>query len=87
MVRCLETASNEDGVIQSGHGYTNLIITPETGVKIVDGIITGWHEPTATHLMMLEAIAGHELLTASYAEALYYGYKWHEFGDSHILLP
>jgi S-adenosylmethionine:tRNA ribosyltransferase-isomerase len=53
----------------------------------VDGLITGWHEPRASHLMMLEAVAGHELLTRSYDEALENDYLWHEFGDSHLILP
>jgi S-adenosylmethionine:tRNA ribosyltransferase-isomerase len=50
-------------------------------------LITGWHEPEASHLQMLEAIAGEELLRRSYDEALTSGYLWHEFGDSHLLLP
>jgi S-adenosylmethionine:tRNA ribosyltransferase-isomerase len=53
----------------------------------VDALITGWHEPEASHLMMLEAFAGDELLAHSYDEALEHGYLWHEFGDSHLILP
>ena len=87
VVRCLETIANDDGLVQAGHGFTDLIITPSTDVRVVDGIITGWHEPTATHLMMLEAIAGKDLIVDSYREALSHGYKWHEFGDSHLILP
>jgi S-adenosylmethionine:tRNA ribosyltransferase-isomerase len=63
------------------------VITPERGVRVVNGLITGWHEPEASHLQMLEAIAGPELLSASYAEALAHGYLWHEFGDSHLIVP
>jgi S-adenosylmethionine:tRNA ribosyltransferase-isomerase len=55
-------------------------------VRAVDGLITGWHEPEASHLMMLEAIAGRDLLDRSYSEALRSGYLWHEFGDSHLIL-
>ena len=54
---------------------------------IVDGLITGWHEPQASHLKLLEGVAGRELLERSYGEALRHGYLWHEFGDSHLLLP
>jgi S-adenosylmethionine:tRNA ribosyltransferase-isomerase len=54
---------------------------------VVDGIITGWHEPDSSHLLLLEAIAGRELVERSYAAALAHGYRWHEFGDSHLLLP
>jgi S-adenosylmethionine:tRNA ribosyltransferase-isomerase len=50
-------------------------------------MITGWHEPEASHLMMLEAVAGPELLHACYAAAVDAGYLWHEFGDSHLILP
>jgi S-adenosylmethionine:tRNA ribosyltransferase-isomerase len=55
-------------------------------VRAVDGLITGWHEPEASHLQMLAAIAGKPLLERSYQEALRHGYLWHEFGDSHLIL-
>ncbi|HUZ21042.1 MAG TPA: S-adenosylmethionine:tRNA ribosyltransferase-isomerase [Acidimicrobiales bacterium] len=57
------------------------------GVRVVDGILTGWHEPEASHLLMLESIARRELLERSYAASLDAGYLWHEFGDSHLILP
>ncbi len=82
VVRALETAAGEPF-----EGWTRLVITPETGVSVVDGIITGWHEPDASHLLMLEAIAGRDLVERSYDAALAGGYRWHEFGDSHLLLP
>jgi S-adenosylmethionine:tRNA ribosyltransferase-isomerase len=63
------------------------VVTPERGVRAVDGLVTGWHEPESSHLAMLEAIAGRELLDASYAAAVAEGYRWHEFGDSHLILP
>jgi S-adenosylmethionine:tRNA ribosyltransferase-isomerase len=56
-------------------------------VRYVDGLITGWHEADSSHLLMLEAIAGRELVERSYEAALTHGYRWHEFGDSHLLLP
>jgi S-adenosylmethionine:tRNA ribosyltransferase-isomerase len=86
VVRALETVAADDGLVYPGTGWTNVVITPERGVRAVDGLITGWHEPEASHLQMLEAIAGHELLEASYAEALAHEYLWHEFGDSHLIL-
>ena len=55
-------------------------------MRAVDGLLTGWHEPDASHLLMLEAIAGQPLLDRSYAAALARGYRWHEFGDLHLLL-
>jgi S-adenosylmethionine:tRNA ribosyltransferase-isomerase len=73
--------------VQALDGWTDLVITPERGVRAVDGLLTGWHEPEASHLLMLEAIAGHELLERSYAASLAEGYRWHEFGDVHLILP
>ena len=86
-VRALETVAGEDGTVVAGEGWTRLVVTPERGLRAVDGLITGWHEPEASHLLMLEAVAGEELLEASYAEAVRAGYLWHEFGDSHLILP
>ena len=86
VVRALETATDEHGVVHASHGWTNLTITPERGVRAVDGLLTGWHEPEASHLLMLEAFAGRELLERSYAAAVEHGYRWHEFGDLHLLL-
>ena len=63
------------------------MISPERGVRVVDGMITGWHEPASSHLMMLDAVAGRPLLEASYEAALDQGYLWHEFGDTHLILP
>jgi S-adenosylmethionine:tRNA ribosyltransferase-isomerase len=87
VVRALETVTDERGAVHPGEGWTSLVVTPERGVRAVDGLITGWHEPDASHLLMLEAIAGRELLERSYAAAVEHGYRWHEFGDSHLILP
>ena len=87
VVRALETAAMPDGSVVASAGWTGLVITPERGLRAVDGLITGWHEPQASHLRMLEAAAGPELLERSYAAALEHGYLWHEFGDSHLILP
>jgi S-adenosylmethionine:tRNA ribosyltransferase-isomerase len=87
VVRALETAARPDGVVAAGEGWTNLVVTPEVSVRAVDGLLTGWHEPGASHLELLEAVAGSELVEGSYRAALEHGYRWHEFGDSHLLLP
>ncbi|MEY2521833.1 MAG: S-adenosylmethionine:tRNA ribosyltransferase-isomerase, partial [Ilumatobacteraceae bacterium] len=87
VVRGLETAGDDTGVVQPIDGWTDLVITPERGVRVIDGLLTGWHEPEASHLMMLEAVAGRPLLEASYAASLREGYLWHEFGDMHLILP
>ncbi|MGH2996466.1 MAG: S-adenosylmethionine:tRNA ribosyltransferase-isomerase, partial [Gaiellaceae bacterium] len=87
VVRALETVSGPDGSLEPGAGWTRLVVTPERGVRAVDGILTGWHEPRASHLLMLEAVAGRELVRRSYRAALECGYLWHEFGDVHLVLP
>jgi S-adenosylmethionine:tRNA ribosyltransferase-isomerase len=87
VVRALESAASAEGCACARSGWTSLVVTPRCGVRAVDGMITGWHEPEASHLMMLEAVAGPELLHASYGAAVEHGYLWHEFGDSHLILP
>jgi S-adenosylmethionine:tRNA ribosyltransferase-isomerase len=66
---------------------TALVVTPDRGVRAVDGLITGWHEPEASHLDILHAVAGRRLIERSYAAALEAGYLWHEFGDLHLIVP
>jgi len=87
VVRALESVTDEDGAVHAGEGWTELVITPERGVKAIDGLLTGMHEPKATHLAMLEALAGREHLAVAYQSALDQGYLWHEFGDLHLILP
>ncbi|NUK28015.1 S-adenosylmethionine:tRNA ribosyltransferase-isomerase, partial [Streptomyces lunaelactis] len=86
-VRALESAAGPDGVVHAASGWTDLVITPGRGARAVDGLLTGLHEPEASHLLMLEAIAGREALYRSYTEALRRLYLWHEFGDVHLILP
>ena len=86
VVRALETVAAPDGTVHGEDGWTGLIVTPARGVSVVDGLLTGWHEPEASHFQMLEAVAGAELLARSYAAALEHGYLWHEFGDSQLIL-
>jgi len=87
VVRALETVTDGSGTTHPGAGWTEEVITPERGVRAVDGLLTGWHEPEASHLLMLEAVAGHRALEQAYRAAYEEGYLWHEFGDSHLLLP
>jgi S-adenosylmethionine:tRNA ribosyltransferase-isomerase len=86
-VRALETVAAPDGTVAAGGGWTNLVVTPERGLRTVDGLLTGWHEPESSHLLLLEAVAGADVLRSSYRAARKRGYLWHEFGDSHLILP
>jgi S-adenosylmethionine:tRNA ribosyltransferase-isomerase len=86
-VRAVESACDEDGRVREAEGWTGLVVSPTTGVRAIDGLLTGWHEPQASHLLMLEAIAGRALLEASYRAAMEQRYRWHEFGDLHLILP
>jgi S-adenosylmethionine:tRNA ribosyltransferase-isomerase len=86
VVRALATTTEPGGQVHPGEGWTEVVVTPDNPVASVDGLLTGWHEPESTHLLMLEAIAEPEVLTAAYATALDLGYRWHEFGDSHLIL-
>jgi S-adenosylmethionine:tRNA ribosyltransferase-isomerase len=87
VVRALESAADIGGRVRAASGRTDLVVTPERGVFAVDGLLTGLHEPEASHLDMLAAIAGRPLLHACYAQARAGGYRWHEFGDVNLLLP
>lgn len=87
VVRALESIAQQGGRAAARSGWTNRVISQEHPPRLVDGLITGWHEPEASHLWMLEALAGPELIGGSYRVALASGYLWHEFGDSHLLLP
>jgi S-adenosylmethionine:tRNA ribosyltransferase-isomerase len=87
VVRAIETVADDNGDVRGGEGWTKLVITPERGVRAVDGLLTGWHEPRASHLLLLEAVAGRKVLDLSYRTALERRYLWHEFGDLHLLLP
>jgi S-adenosylmethionine:tRNA ribosyltransferase-isomerase len=98
VVRALETVTEREGMTHPGEGWTDVFITPERGIRSIDAMLTGLHEPRSTHLSMLEALVGSvpeyplatsgtEHLEAAYSEALKRGYLWHEFGDLHLILP
>ncbi len=87
VVRALESVVSGDGRVAAGAGWTRLVIAPDRGVCAVDGLLTGWHEPESSHLDLLRAVGGAELVERSYRAALERGYLWHEFGDVHLILP
>jgi len=73
--------------VQAASGWTDLVLGPDRPARVVDGLVTGLHEPDASHLLLLEAVAGPELVQRAYDEAVAREYLWHEFGDSCLLLP
>jgi S-adenosylmethionine:tRNA ribosyltransferase-isomerase len=87
VVRSLETVTDAHGIVHPGEGWTRLVITPERGLQAVNALLTGLHEPEASHLAMLEALTGRPHLEITYAAALRERYLWHEFGDLHLILP
>jgi S-adenosylmethionine:tRNA ribosyltransferase-isomerase len=87
VVRALETVALPFGHVEADAGWTRRVVTPRCGVRVVDGLLTGWHDPAASHLSLLEAVGGRALIDDSYRAALDHGYRWHEFGDVHLILP
>jgi len=85
--RALETVADTDGRVRAGEGWTDLVLSRDRPARVVDGLVTGWHEPGASHLALLEAVAGADLVRRAYAAALAGDYLWHEFGDSCLLVP
>lgn len=86
VVRALETGAYSDGSVAAAEGWTDLVLGPGRPARAVDGLITGWHEPSASHLLVQEAVVGPEHVQGAYAAALEARYRWHEFGDSCLLL-
>lgn len=86
VTRALETAATEDGHVRSDSGWTDLVLSADRPMRVVDGLVTGWHAPGATHLDVLEAVVGARAVREAYESALASGYLWHEFGDSTLLL-
>ena len=76
-----------DGTVRARRGWTELVISPDRPVRVVDGLVTGWHNPEASHLLLVESVAGPELTQRAYDAAVAERYLWHEFGDSGLLLP
>ena len=87
VTRALETVAETDGVVRAGSGVTDLVLGPERPARVVSGLVTGWHAPGASHLSLLQAVAGSALVHTAYGTAVAHGYLWHEFGDSCLLLP
>jgi S-adenosylmethionine:tRNA ribosyltransferase-isomerase len=86
VVRSLESALDSEGVLRAQSGWTNLYIHEKFPLRVIDGLITGFHEPEASHLDLLSAFVNPELLYAAYQEAIDRQYLWHEFGDMNLII-
>ncbi|MGV9411269.1 S-adenosylmethionine:tRNA ribosyltransferase-isomerase [Nocardia sp. NPDC003693] len=85
VTRALESAADDRGLVRATAGWTSLVLDGSRPARVVDGLITGWHAPGASHLHLLEAVAGAEVVRAAYRAAVDTGYLWHEFGDTALL--
>ncbi len=86
VVRALESVVDGTGRVQEQHGYTRLKIDNHHRLKTVDGLLTGLHEPEASHLDLLSAFLPAEQIRGAYEEAIQRKYLWHEFGDLNLIL-
>lgn len=87
VTRALETAADANGIVTPSAGWSDLVLGPDRPRRVVDGLVTGWHAPHASHQSLLQAVAGAESVAEAYEAALEEGYLWHEFGDACLLLP
>ncbi|MEO8898760.1 MAG: S-adenosylmethionine:tRNA ribosyltransferase-isomerase [Candidatus Dormibacter sp.] len=87
VVRAIESAATGSGEVRAARGWTDLVLGPQRRARVVNGLVTGLHEPQASHLLLLDAVAGDALVDAAYGAAVKGGYLWHEFGDSMLFLP
>jgi S-adenosylmethionine:tRNA ribosyltransferase-isomerase len=87
VTRALESAADDDGAVRPAAGWTSLVLGPDRPARVVTGLVTGLHAPEASHLELLEAVAGAQLVARAYEAAVAEHYLWHEFGDSMLFLP
>ncbi len=87
VTRALETATDDDGCVRPRRGWTDLVLGPDRPARTVTGLLTGLHAPEASHLQLLEAVAGADLVGSAYRAAVAERYLWHEFGDAMLFLP
>jgi S-adenosylmethionine:tRNA ribosyltransferase-isomerase len=86
VVRALESTADGRGNVHPANGWTSHVVDRDHPPLVVDGLLTGFHEPRASHLLMLEALAGAGFIAQAYEVALQHGLLWHEFGDVHLIL-
>ena len=86
VVRALESAAGPEGCVRAGAGETSLLITPGYEFRVVDRLLTNFHLPRSTLLMLVSAFAGHELAMAAYAHAVAQRYRFYSYGDAMVIL-
>lgn len=86
-VRAVESAANREGEVFPYRGNTGLFITDYYRMKSIGGLLTGFHEPRASHLNILQSLAGFNHIEKAYSTAIEHNYYWHQFGDLHLILP
>lgn len=86
-VRALETAARADGQIRPYRGETDIFMTPGFSFKVIDALLTNFHLPRTTLLMLVSALAGTEFLREAYAEAVRERYRFYSYGDAMLVLP
>ncbi|MEZ3504933.1 MAG: tRNA preQ1(34) S-adenosylmethionine ribosyltransferase-isomerase QueA [Lachnospiraceae bacterium] len=84
--RTLESAAGEDGILRAGSGWTDIFIYPGYEFKLIDCLITNFHLPESTLLMLVSALAGRDRIMAAYAEAVKEQYRFFSFGDAMLVL-
>jgi S-adenosylmethionine:tRNA ribosyltransferase-isomerase len=87
VTRALEAATSPLGCVHATSGWTDLVLGPGRPARVVTALVTGLHAPQASHLLLLEAVAGADLVASAYEAAVDQHYLWHEFGDSTLFLP
>ena len=87
VARALETVAEPLGTLHAASGWTDLVLGPGRPCRVIDGLITGWHDAGASHLLLLEAVVGAERVADAYEVAVAERYRWHEFGDACLFLP
>jgi S-adenosylmethionine:tRNA ribosyltransferase-isomerase len=85
--RAIESATDPEGRVHAAAGWTEVVISPDRPARVVTGLVTGWHDPDASHLLLVESVAGPALAQRAYDEAVEHRYAWHEFGDAGLFLP
>ena len=86
-LRLLESAASDDGLVHEFAGDTDIFITPGYQFRVVDGLMTNFHLPNSTLMMLVSALMGRERMMAAYDHAIKQGYRFYSYGDSSLLLP